>query len=408
MITVFCLIYFACNVALPTTSAIHGNHDVFLEELFPSLEEEIPFREVPDISEYIESFGEKLDMLANDSFFNLHFINESKPYTLTTLFKNGTLSDITYITEISIDFLHHIQNFEISTEFWIVDEKAPITGCTQWYASVLFETSQSSFCVHFTPTLDHTQCDDDIFLQTNLERNSLSLYHISLKLLTSLTIIVSISAVNAFSDFFSRIKRRNRLTKTVSSFYDLGAFEQFHQVIGFWSPFFLVSYIFSIFCCVFSLVDIHHLTQYPSFGSLCFFGAMFCLMISLTLRWMMPFSQVYRVASIIRLAFGMLLSVSVSLSPFFFALMFVSIFLFGFVCEYSDSFMKLFEAILSLTFGDQLATVYEKYTDRSERYNMFAFLFVTLMVAVGMWLFFTTFTASITYLHRHYMARIVI
>ena len=76
----------------------------------------------------------------------------------------------------------------------------------------------------------------------------------------------------------------------------------------------------------------------------------------------MPFSQVYCAVSIIRLSFRMLLSVSLSLSPFFNSLMFVSVFL----CEYMDSFMRLFEVILSLTFGDQLATVYEKCTDRSE------------------------------------------
>jgi hypothetical protein len=103
---------------------------------------------------------------------------------------------------------------------------------------------------------------------------------------------------------------------------------------------------------------------------------------------------------IIRHGLVKIIFVAIGIAPIVFALIFVGVFLFGLIAHISESMVLIFEAILSVTFGDMIARAYYSFTDGSEAYNMLAFFYVSVIVAFAMWLFFTSFTAQTVFVYR--------
>ena len=115
----------------------------------------------------------------------------------------------------------------------------------------------------------------------------------------------------------------------------------------------------------------------------------------------------YSVVIVIRQAFGRLMMVIVGILPVALGMMFIGMFLFGRVASISQSMVNLSEVFLSVTFGDMIAGVYQLFTDGSETYNILAFIYVTLMTAVAMWLFFTAFTAQMVLIYQGSVATLL-
>ena len=262
--------------------------------------------------------------------------------------------------------------------------------------------SKGSYCIHSYPGIKNSACDYRPY------KISPSLYYKSFNLILILLILSIVSSLISIQSLLHRFKKHNYLFNNNPEYHDLENKEQFHKTIGFWAFYYVINNVFSTIASFYMLIDANQLTQFPSNKSLKFFGIQCLLMIVMFLRWMVIFPKVYRVVQITKLSINALLSIILGIFPLLVSLMFISIFLFGFVTMFASSFVKLFESDLSLTFGDMISTVYESYTDGTTYYNILAFIFVTIMVAIGMWLFFTVFTASITYLHRSYLSKIVI
>ena len=111
-------------------------------------------------------------------------------------------------------------------------------------------------------------------------------------------------------------------------------------------------------------------------------------------QWLHFIPSCYSIVLIIRQAFGTLLLVVIGIFPIAISMAFVAIFLFGYANETSESFVRLLEYLLSITFGDMISDFYVAFTDGSKVYNTLSFVFASICTAVAMWLFFTSFTAQ--------------
>ena len=125
------------------------------------------------------------------------------------------------------------------------------------------------------------------------------------------------------------------------------------------------------------------------------------------IRWLHFVPNFYSVVIAIRQAFGHLMMVIVGILPVALGIMFVGMYLFGRFANISQSLVSLSEVFLSVTFGDMIAGVYQLFTDGSETYNILAFIYVTLMTAVAMWLFFTAFTAQMVLIYQGSVATLL-
>jgi hypothetical protein len=190
-------------------------------------------------------------------------------------------------------------------------------------------------------------------------------------------------------------------------YVDLSFWEQFHDVIGFWEPLTLASSGFVLASSGSMLGDLVRITQFPSQRTVLLFGFGSLLAVITGMRYLHHFPGMYSVVLVIRQAFLKLMLVAIGIAPIVFAFLFAGIFLFGLVSSVSESFLLLFEAILSVTFGDIIARVYGFFTDGSEVYNTLAFLYATTLTAFAMWLFFTSFTAEMVFVYKGKVTNLV-
>ena len=424
-------------VIAPTIGHLYNIRKMLVTILLPEMGEDEPFTSYSDVASEVEDCLNNLEHLARRSFQKFYFVDERDPVHFVTRYRNGTTVNSSYWT-INLDYFEHIEYFELVSRFMFLSETGTLKGCTQWNLQFRVRVMSGSYLFGLEPTLEEGWCPESVMArddsvlepqpQSNtfqkivvngtlslrstsnvraggspynlFHRNKLSLYQAEVKLGLFLMICSCVHLVILCISFGNRFMIHKTLMMTNAEYSDLDSYEQFHSVIGFWLPLSLVTsfLVFAAACCL--AVDANKMTQFPSQRTVVVFGvaALFC--IAGGIRWLHFVPNCYSVVIVIRQAFGRLMLVIVGILPVAFGLMFVGLFLFGRVATVSQSMVNLSEIFLSVTFGDMIAGVYQLFTDGSETYNILAFVYVTLMTAVAMWLFFTAFTAQMVLIYQ--------
>ena len=459
-----CILFFLVFVSLPTIHSVHDYVQIFSSNLFPDKDDNVPYSNIEEIESFIDDFMNNLESIYKKSFINFHFSNKSMPFLFKVMWKNGSLTESVDV-RFPKDFDQHILYFDLYTKFITISDLMPIEGCTEWEVNVKVYRSTGSYLFKTEPTINRMNCLSDIVTTnttkkapkehrtktkptksgfkylynenytqrdreilkniresiengtlesyisppspktiTTFVRDYLPLYHTTSRLsllliITSVVQIINISITiyNHFHRYIFNKDKDNQLT-------DLGPGEKFHTVIGYWDPFFLFTNIILLICSALIFKETQSMTQYISPKSLHAFGVSAFFIIVTLLRWLRSSFGCYTVVLIVRYAILRLFDLILAQSPFIIAMMLISVFLFGLVTRATESFIVLFEMILALTFGDNIYGFYQAYTDGSHAYNVHAFIYVTILTVLTMWLFFPTYTASIMYVHHHFIA----
>jgi hypothetical protein len=197
------------------------------------------------------------------------------------------------------------------------------------------------------------------------------------------------------------------LIKTDPAFAELDPYERFHLVFGFWLVVTLLSSPIVIAGSISILRDLTEFTQFPSRITIILFGFSSLLVIVTAMKYLRYFTGIYSVIWMFRQALSPIIVVAVGIAPIVFGMIFVGIFLFGLIAEITESLMKMFEAILSVTFGDIIYRMYQFFRDGSPIYDALGFTYVTIVVAIAMWIFFTAFTAEMVMVYEKHVFRFV-
>jgi hypothetical protein len=187
----------------------------------------------------------------------------------------------------------------------------------------------------------------------------------------------------------------------------LDPYEQFHSVFGFWLVITLLSSPVVIAGSISILKDLTEFTQFPSRITIILFGFSSLLVIVTAMKYLHYFPGIYSVIWMFRQAFSPFIVVAVGIAPIMFGMIFTGVFLFGLIAEISESMIKLFEAILSVTFGDIIYRTYQSFRDGSPIYDALGFIYVTIVVAIAMWIFFTAFTAEMVMVYAKHVFKLV-
>jgi hypothetical protein len=202
-----------------------------------------------------------------------------------------------------------------------------------------------------------------------------------------------------------RAFQRHRGLKANSAEYaELDAYEQFHGIIGFWTPLSLLSSTLTVFSSASMMLDTTKITQFPSQVTIRVFGAAALLVIITGLRWLNIVPRCYAVVLVIRQAFLRLIVTLAGLGPVVFGLVFVGIFLFGFVTRLGASMLSMAETLVSIIFGDNLAQFYQEFSDGSSEYNLLSLVYMSCALALGLWAFSPVFTVMVVTIYEQSVA----
>jgi hypothetical protein len=237
-----------------------------------------------------------------------------------------------------------------------------------------------------------------------LSRTDLSLYRPIARLGITLLFFSGVHLFVVIVSFGRSFILHGQLKAGSAEYSELDAYEQFHSVIGFWTPLSLLSSVLCVVASALLLLDLGSMTQFPSQAAIRSFGIASLFAIITGIRWLGALPACYGVVLIIRQAFVGLMLILLGIAPVVFGMMFVGIFLFGFVSDISGSMVNLIQALISIIFGDNLSQFYEEFTDRSGIYNLLSVVFMSCAVALGMWLFMTLFTAEMVVIYQKNVA----
>ena len=434
-------------VISPTVGHTYNIRKMLVTILFPEMGEDEPFTSYGAIAGGVEECLNNIESLARRSFQKFFFVDERDPVHFVTRYRNGTTVNSSYWA-LDLNYFEHIEYFELVSRFMFMSETGSLLGCTQWDLQFRVKVMSGSYLFGLEPKLTQGWCPESVMAPSDkvvqrvaserkgeavkrsvvngtvnlkyvgaaqgsespynlFQRNKLSLYQPEVKLGLFLLICSCVHMVILGISFGNRFMIHKTLMLTNAEYSDLDSYEQFHSVIGFWLPLSLLTsvVVFAAACCL--AIDANKMTQFPSQRTVVVFGVAALLSIATGIRWLHFVPNCYSVVIVIRQAFGRLMMVIVGILPVALGIMFIGMFLFGRVASISQSMVNLSEVFLSVTFGDMIAGVYQLFTDGSETYNILAFIYVTLMTAVAMWLFFTAFTAQMVLIYQGSVATLL-
>lgn len=400
-------IYF--KVINPAITTVYQTRAMLISLLLPySTEKKISFSSIKSLQSGIENCLTNIERIYKDSFQYFYFENQSYPVIFQIQWLNGSITESADI-EISTDLFHHISSFSISTNFMLMVEEGDITGCTQWSFEFKVNAGLGSYLFYLNPQMKRSWCPSyvvnsgpfntisksyDSIPMPYFDRKNLSLYSYLVEygtILLAISTFYLFSIINSLSNGF---KLHRKLMQTDPQYEDMTPYEQFHSTIGFWKPIGFFTEIVVIWTSISFLKDSLTFTQFISQQTRIIFGFSALFSIMTVVQWLHFIPSCYSIVLIIRQAFGTLLLVVIGIFPIAISMAFVAIFLFGYANETSESFVRLLEYLLSITFGDMISDFYVAFTDGSKVYNTLSFVFASICTAVAMWLFFTSFTAQ--------------
>ena len=421
---------------------------MFLTTVFTDSDDDDSFASVEEIQEQLDNFLENIQNAYEDSFQDFYFADPSNPIIFHVEWLNGTVSSYNNTFDFNAELFRHITSFDATCNFYLMVQDGSITGCTQWTLVFRVVIATGSYLFHRAPSFQYSYCPNTIvnnddspslghtnYSLQNIEissrvvgfknstfkfhakdsqtiphfkRSNLALYPQLVRygyLLLFLAVIhLALLIANIINSF---LHHRLKLKKDVM-YRILDPYEQFHSTIGFWPFVLLFAEIFAVLAGIWFLRDSQAFTQYPRLPTIILFGFSSFFLIAALVRLLQYYPQAYSTALIVRQVFVKLMLIIVSILPIILSLMFVGIFIFSFVSDLSEKFVILCESFLSVTFGDMISDFYASFTDNTELYNILSFIYVTLAVAIVMWLFFTSFTAQVSYIYSDQVSPILL
>jgi hypothetical protein len=424
LLEVIAIIWCFFSIIYPTVISLYGSRRMLDSQFFPPTSDNIPFSSYELLESSMRKCLDSIEGFFTRSFQNFFFVAPDAPVVFKTAYRNGTTSTSTSIN-VNPSYFAHLNYFEIATDFMLMTLDMGYTGCTQWRLRFTVRVVHGSYLFVLAPGLDRDFCPaavvesgpiviharpltKPVSVLPTFQRRDLALFQPMARL--GLCLVIA-SCVHLLL-LIVRLGRawqfhQEKLAVGHGDYVDLSFWKQFHEVIGFWEPLTLASSAFVLASSIFMLIDLGRITQFPSQQTVLVFGFGALLAVITGMRYLHYFPGMYSVVLVIRQAFLKLMLVAIGIAPIVFAFLFAGIFLFGLVSSVSESFLLMFEAVLSVTFGDVIARVYGFFTDGSEIYNVLSFLYATTLTALAMWLFFTSFTAEMVFVYKGKVTNLV-
>jgi hypothetical protein len=410
--------------------------------MFPPAPDYIPFNAFDQLTEALDSCLNAIENLFTNSFQNFYFTYPDNPVSFVIHWSNGSVTTSPNV-DLNFDYLSHLQSFALTTDFLLMTLDSTLTGCTRWFISFGVEVQKGSYLFGLRPIITRSSCPESVinvgppivhstissanrvirnhtaqnrfhysrsasYVQTaqipTFNRTELGLYHTLARVSLFLLICSSVSVILQVITLGRAFQYHLFMKSTNAIYMDLESYEQFHSVIGFWEPLGLLTSLIAVAASVALVVDVTRLTQFPSQSATVLFGLGAFFSVTQAARWLRYFPHCYSAFLIIRHAFVKIIFVGIGIAPIVFGMTFIGVFLFGLVSDVAESMIKIFEAILSVTFGDMILRAYLSFTDGSSEYNLLAFVYVSIMVACAMWIFFTAFTAQTVLVYRRQLS----
>ena len=466
-----CVLFFSYLVIYPTIDGVYNTRHQLTSIFFPEHEDSVPFSYIEEITDFTDSFLDNLEEFMKKSISNVYFPDRTKPYIFQTHWTNGTITEgfsfnptteyfhhissfdlstsfFTYSNDtdvigctkwsinVSIGKAIGGYSFAPNPSFYrhscgddfINDDPQERKHISRKRKFVKHDVSNfRSVYVRYDPNRASTDrgiiknvvdCINNGTLDQYIppshektpnvfQRRQLSLYPTMAKF-GLLFILLSFAGLYLnIINFFTLFKKHNQKLISDGAYKELTTYDQFHTTIGMWNTFFLIKSILLLFLAIWVIYDSNHLSQYPENSTMIMFGISGFFTVLCALRWFMKWPKCYRVVYIMSKGFSRLMVLIIGQMPILVSLMLACVFLFGFVARISESFVKLLEIIIAVIFGDSLYGTYSDLTDGSSEYNTMSFVFSTILVAVMIWIFFTSYTATMTYVDHHFISQLV-
>ena len=466
-----CVFVFAFLVIYPTIDGVYNIRYELTKLFFPEHEDNMPFSYIDEVSEYISTFLDNLEEFMKKSISNVYFDNINKPYTFNIHWNNGSTTDSFIVSlssdffqhissfDLSTSFYTYSNDTDvIGCTKWDINvsivkaiggysfEPSPKFqrhGCGSDFIDndpqerkrisrkrKFVQRNVANFRNVYVRYDPNRRSTDKIIIKDILDhikdgtlpdyvppakektsrifhRQQLSLYPIIIKFgLIFLFLSIAGLYLNILT-LYSLFQQHNHKLVTDGAYKELTTYEQFHVTIGLWNSFFLIKSILHLFLAVFLIYDSVSLSQFPMNSTMIMFGISGLFTTLCFLRWLMRWPKSYRVVYIMTKGFTRLVILAAGQLPILVSLLLAAVFLFGFVARIVESFVKLGEVIIAVIFGDSLYGTYSDLSDGSHNYNTLSFIYSTILVAVLIWIFFTSYTAVMTYVDHHFISQLV-
>ena len=375
----------------------------------------------------------------------IYYVNQDKPYDFLITWSNGTTTSSINIS-ITTDFFRHISKFRVETSLYFVLPHSNFKGCTKWNVATEIIKSEGSYTFSAAPCISRSRCPKSFMEQitikdymkidqkkilsernrlkyiqyvekykNNDEQHSINIASLSdpIPLLPDETLkqasdlenysgcLFFLSLAGTITLFLSVIKRwrhHKEWRQKDPVFRDLEVVEQIHLSLGFWHPLHFVMEAFLLAASVVLLVESQKMTQFISMISIQIFAVAFFLTVCIAPRWFILWPNVYQVVLIIRVAFTRLVSTFVGLLPIICAFMMFAVFLFGLVSDITKNYYRYMQLFLGLVFGDDTYNIFSYFSNGTLTYDVLSFFFTMLIALLAGYIFFPSFTATISFL----------
>jgi len=456
MMELICLFFFSTMIISPTIDGLYHNRLMITKQLYPNREDIVPFSSIDEITETFSLLLDNLEKLSKKSFANLHFVDDKRPYYIETIWKNGTTSISPVFSFSPVLFHHSDEVLLKTSFYTYANDSTVSgctiwhvsISLNRPAGSYCFQSTPQFIRSHCASHIvsDDMSVDDGVSTKPILRERMATRYHrvriryddnraqtdsmiiseiakhiedrtleyytpptpdktkpfFYRKYLTLflpmqrfgivLLVLSTVSFILMFFNLRVLFNFHHIKLQTDSSYKDLEPSEQFHSTIGLWNTFFLIKSVIEVGFSSSVLYELKNFSQYPSTKVMGLFGVSGFFTVFCTLRYFIQWKKSYRVILILKHSIAKILTTLIGQAPILMGFMFVAVFMFGFISTYTESFVTLFISVLALIFGDNVYGVFNEFTDGSAKYNRIAFIYVSSLIAVMIWVFFTSYT----------------
>jgi hypothetical protein len=439
------------QVFYPSVTALYDVRLMLITLMYGDVADDVPFSAMGDLQDAIDNYLDSLENLSANSLLDFYFTDPEHPINCSILWQNGSTT-FAPILSINLSYLDHITEFRISSDFMLASTDSDLLGCTRWASSFIIRQRTASFLFSISSVLTRSSCPRFVISDTVTTAKSIqqdiesffsekrldyprkpqvqrlrsrpagflyrrisaptqvdppSFSRANLTLYWPMTrfgmIILSLSIVYFMLSVISLRRAfvlHADLIVSDPHYIEQGPYHQFHSVIGFWTPITLLTSVALVIASSCMVYDVGQITQFPSQTDCVAFGIAALLTIVTAAKYLKGIPHSYAVVLVMRQAIGRFLIILLSIMPFIAGLIYVGVFLFGLVSFHSLSFLSLLRVMLSITFGDNILPTYAEFSDSSETYNWLSTVYVSLLTALAMWIFFTLFTAETVHIFQ--------
>jgi hypothetical protein len=445
------IIIFICfsEVFYPSVTALFDVRLMLITLMYAGVPDDVPFSAMGDLQNSIDNYLDAIENLSANSLLDFYFTDPDHPINCSILWRNGSTT-FGPVLSINLSYLDHITEFRISSDFMLASTDSDLLGCTRWGSSFIIRLRTASYLFSISSVLTRSSCPKFVmgpdtgvaraqaiesilgrvlsekserldfarkprqerlrnrqggFLYrridapTQVDPPTFSRAHLTLygpmarfgMIILSLSTVLFVLSLMSLGRAFVL---HTDLIVSDADYIEQGAYNQFHSVIGFWTPITLVTSLALVIAGSCMVYDVDQITQFPSQANCVTFGVAALFTLATAAKYLKQIPHSYAVVLVMRQAIGRFLILLLSIMPFIAALVYVGVFLFGLVSVHSLSFLSLLRVLISITFGDNILPTYAEFSDSSDTYNWLSTIYVSVLTALAMWIFFTLFTAE--------------